>query len=546
MANQVDIIFKGIDKVSGVVDKITKSNDVNAKSLLAMVGGWAAVGTAAYKAADYIADSVASTVEYGKAVRDMARITGDSVEETSRLIQVSDDLVISQQELEAAMRGAVQKGVDTSIDGLARLSDEYLKLDEGLERSEFLVDNFGQTGLNMGAMMEKGGAGIRAMADSIDDSLIMTDEAIQASRDYEIAMDNLGDSFQGLSYTIGNKAIPVLATFIDFLNEASKKDNFMASSVAAGDFLDKIFPSLRTAQQKSIEQWKDYGDKVKASLEDMADEGGDSISALSEAVQKQRDNLSEYAADWTKKFSDQTDAMTELLDEQRELAAEKETLLMQGWWPESEAVQDVTDKMDENIVKIGELKAAQEEERLQMLANIATQGLDEDAKYGILHAMGLIEDDTANLINSVLAAKEEFARTGDLEAYHQALADIYNGMSKLDGKVAVTRVITQKIIETFESNAAANAAAVGYAPPAQGWDKFATGGSFTVPPGYPNDSYGMRVSSGEHVQVTPAGEKTSGNTTIVMNYSPVVSLADRYEAETKLVPYIESALRKIR
>jgi len=35
---------------------------------------------------------------------------------------------------------------------------------------------------------------------------------------------------------------------------------------------------------------------------------------------------------------------------------------------------------------------------------------------------------------------------------------------------------------------------------------FAQGGSFTVPPGYPNDSFPMRVQSGEHVSVTPAGQ----------------------------------------
>lgn len=38
---------------------------------------------------------------------------------------------------------------------------------------------------------------------------------------------------------------------------------------------------------------------------------------------------------------------------------------------------------------------------------------------------------------------------------------------------------------------------------------FQTGGSFVVPPGYPNDSYLMRVSSGERVDVTPAGKSAS-------------------------------------
>lgn len=35
---------------------------------------------------------------------------------------------------------------------------------------------------------------------------------------------------------------------------------------------------------------------------------------------------------------------------------------------------------------------------------------------------------------------------------------------------------------------------------------FSEGGDFTVPPGYPNDSYRMNVESGEHVTVTPAGD----------------------------------------
>ncbi len=35
---------------------------------------------------------------------------------------------------------------------------------------------------------------------------------------------------------------------------------------------------------------------------------------------------------------------------------------------------------------------------------------------------------------------------------------------------------------------------------------YATGADFTVPAGFPNDSYPMRVQSGEHVKVTPAGQ----------------------------------------
>lgn len=34
------------------------------------------------------------------------------------------------------------------------------------------------------------------------------------------------------------------------------------------------------------------------------------------------------------------------------------------------------------------------------------------------------------------------------------------------------------------------------------------GANYIVPPGYPNDTYYQRVSSGEHVQVTPQGKSS--------------------------------------
>ncbi len=43
------------------------------------------------------------------------------------------------------------------------------------------------------------------------------------------------------------------------------------------------------------------------------------------------------------------------------------------------------------------------------------------------------------------------------------------------------------------------------------------GGSFTVPAGFPNDSFPIRVQSGEHVTVTPAGRSGGGAATIIIN-----------------------------
>ena len=46
-------------------------------------------------------------------------------------------------------------------------------------------------------------------------------------------------------------------------------------------------------------------------------------------------------------------------------------------------------------------------------------------------------------------------------------------------------------------------------------DLFQPRGDFIVPPGYPNDSYKMGVQSGERVQVTPAGQRSTDTADIL-------------------------------
>jgi hypothetical protein len=47
------------------------------------------------------------------------------------------------------------------------------------------------------------------------------------------------------------------------------------------------------------------------------------------------------------------------------------------------------------------------------------------------------------------------------------------------------------------------------------------GADFIVPPGFPNDSFPMRVESGERVQVTPANQTSTTNNTNTFNYHGV-------------------------
>ena len=114
-----------------------------------------------------------------------------------------------------------------------------------------------------------------------------------------------------------------------------------------------------------------------------------------------------------------------------------------------------------------------------------------------------------------LAAKEMW-----LEANRVAdeTARINDELDELDGRnvefnVFMNRMITEQLATPGQTTGSdGTTGTIG---------EFAghSGADFTVPPGYPNDSFRMRVESGEHVQVTPKGQGKGGNTVNVTVYT---------------------------
>jgi hypothetical protein len=165
---------------------------------IAMVGGAViGVGAAMKKSADYFE-------AYANQVSDMMDIIGGSPEEISKLIQVADDVRISFETLKTAMVGAVRKGVDPSIEGLARLADAYNKLPEGAQRTKFLLDSFGRSGAEMARMMELGAEGIIKLGQAYAGTdLEIKQSDIDSATAYHNAVDDVNDSIEKLKVSAG-------------------------------------------------------------------------------------------------------------------------------------------------------------------------------------------------------------------------------------------------------------------------------------------------------------------------------------------------------
>lgn len=229
-------------------------------------------------------------VEYAAQVRDVSRSLGASAEESSRLVQVADDVGVSYNTLTTSLKMAQKDGIDPSIDGLARLSDQYLALAPGVERTQFLLDKFGKSGGEMGKLMEQGGAGIREMSGAVADSMVLTQKALDQARDFEIAQDSMNDTWDAFTYQV---APPLVTAMTDVINHyrdiaTSLEENGYWYTLTHQLSLDEI--SAKREESDAALRASESNAEFSGSLESNAG----ALADNSEAVKAAQDALDEY------------------------------------------------------------------------------------------------------------------------------------------------------------------------------------------------------------------------------------------------------------
>lgn len=177
--NEIQVVITASDKASNIIAGINKS--------MKMV-----VGT--------ISDITKEYVEYGDEVKKLSTFTGMQADETSRMIQLADDAFVSFDTLRMSAKYMSDNGIAPNIENMAKLSDEFLKIQDPLAQSQFLIDNFSRAGMDMGNIMALSGDKIREMGANIDDALIMTPEKLANIQAGKVALDNFNDSLMGIRF----------------------------------------------------------------------------------------------------------------------------------------------------------------------------------------------------------------------------------------------------------------------------------------------------------------------------------------------------------
>jgi len=221
-----------LDKLKASVDKTTAAEKKHADQTKGLTKAWGdfrnqvpgldkaltlltnpitLIGAGLAATGKIMKDSVQETIAYADQVRDLSRALGTTSEESSKLIQVADDLFVSYDTMKIAMKKAQVEGINPNIEGLMQLAKEYQNIQDPAERSAFAIKMFGKAGMEMTKILEKTPAELQKMADALEGSnLILSKDSVDAAYKYKQAMDELGDTWQGLKYQIGSALIPAL------------------------------------------------------------------------------------------------------------------------------------------------------------------------------------------------------------------------------------------------------------------------------------------------------------------------------------------------
>ncbi len=439
---------------------------------------------------------VGDTMAYSKEVRELATNVSLTVEETSALIQAGDDFGIEMSTMTSTMEMMTRRGIAPSVDKLAEMADEFVNTEDPIQRANKMMEAFGRNWTALTPMLKEGGQAVRDAAQAGREMNLVTEESVKQAREQEIALDNLGDRVTVIKSKIANTLIPVL-------NDAADGAILLADA---------------------IEQPKNKSDEYEQAITLLSLRFGANSAAVADAAEQYRHYL------WTLQEAENT---TDAVDR----AVARQTASIKKVIP---LTQQQTDGMKAYALAAQTGGAAQEnynkwldaekssaanaalsmkELTTQTIYQTASAGLSAEAALTLGVRMGLIDRDALGAAKAIQGMKDNLdAGISTNDTYATSIIAIQNAIAGLkDKNVTVTVETIEKERRLQERQQQAEETG----KPIPG---MAGGGTVVVPPGYPNDSYPVRVQSGERLDVTPAGSNgmsAAATTQVIINIGSI-------------------------
>jgi hypothetical protein len=491
MANEISIIIKATDKATGELAKVKNASDGFKKSMVSLgvaVGVVTGAVVAAQQAWKAVVDPL---IKYNKTILDSARATGMTTEELSRLAEVAGDIGVELGAVEKALKMMTKRGLDPSIDAIANLADKANAMSSASERAAYLSQVFGKSWATLDPLLQQGGAAIKQLTGEIESGIVVTEEEIRQTERARLAIEKISDAYISAR---NNLALFILTGIEAEIESTTRANDITARRAEALKRLNEqgIRPTTAavTAMAGSIERVN--------RLEELGKQKGEELGGAYEFAAEAADELTQAQVLMT--------AAEAIAAGNTQLAED----IMTKWRAADTLEKKLTSITDllAGGMSIGgiESKLAAEAATLQSLATPGADmlgGPGARAPAPVLTPVKMPAPDLTEW-NRTLADVE-------MQEFPNLQKNMEAGITKpVDDAFRVLRSMDQRTITTkWDKYETTYKRTVRLGGGGGGAQEFAGGADFVVPPGYPNDSFPMAVTSGEHVVVTPAGNDNS-------------------------------------
>jgi hypothetical protein len=357
---------KAAREADKAIGELAKAEDEQAAATARAAQALATMGIEALKATiKFTKESIEATVQYAQEVRDLSLASGQSAEESSRMLQVLDDYQLTADDAKTATRALTKEGLAPTIDTVANLSAEFQKLTTVEDRNAFVQKNLGRAGQEWLNLLSQGPDKIRAMNAAVSESLILTEENVRQAEDYRLALDAWGDAVEGVKVKIGTELLPVLTQMMEGLSRSGEiraEANRLMQEGIAGNREEALAMAAATIEaQYNTEALQANGtalDANAASAQELAE-----AEKLAAAASKEMDA-----------------ANKSFIGTLGNLASARATL-NQGMAETDAAFAAGNITIDEHAAKMGELKATYQETINSMVLGLVQFQLASDGAF---------------------------------------------------------------------------------------------------------------------------------------------------------------------
>jgi hypothetical protein len=337
----------------------------------ALIGVLVGVGVAMNKV-------IQDHIKYANEVRQLSALSGETTENTSRFIQVLDDYKLGADDALLATRALTKNGLVPNIETLAKLSDQYLSINDVEKKNEFILKNLGKGGAAWTEVLNKGSKALLAQGEAIDKSLILTQKMVDDARKAEIATDNWNDAIGGLKTQLAVGLLPALTGTIKQLNAVFQADKQMTE--------EGLVPGTKAwadRRMQLIEEAKAQADSSEAlmlstgAMKENTESAEENAKALKEITEINQSMLG-LIGDLQGAEENYQSTAADLIEERKQIEMDRAEEVARGWAMDVEKVAEYDQALAENSAKVSENKDMFQKANAEILSGLVERKLMQD------------------------------------------------------------------------------------------------------------------------------------------------------------------------